>query len=258
MKGEKVHFRSAGHELVGIAEFPGTVPAPGVVMFHGLTNTKEDCPLISETAHALVRDGFAVLRFDFFGSGESPGTMKEKLLSVLEQNARDAMDFFCADERVTDVGLWGRSTGGTIVALCGTDARVRASVMASPAVLLEDGFSGFRQIQDEEMRLEQSGRRLPGTGQYKGPFDLGEDFFKELGGLDQRIRTNLKQLSHVLVLGTTPDRKVSLGNATTAINIAREPKEIHIFENTDHDYKGKEEAAVQIIRSWFREHLAAR
>ena len=131
MKREKVTFVSEGYELVGIKEIPEKVPTPGVILCHGFTNSKEDCPLINETAEMLLKEGFITFRFDFFGSGESPGLLKDKRISILEQNLKDCLDYFAQDERVESIGLWGRSLGGTMVALCASDPRVFASVFAS-------------------------------------------------------------------------------------------------------------------------------
>lgn len=256
MRQEKVTFESCGYRLVGIVEYPGDFPAPGVILFHGLTNSKDDCPLIREISRALVENGFVSFRFDFFGSGESPGELKDKTWKVLEQNARDALRFFSDVLGVERVGVWGRSSGGTVAILCTDLPAIKATVLASTPVLLEEVFiNRFESIRRLEKELEAKGRRLPGTGNYKGPYAFNEEFFAEIPAIEQRVLVHLERMERVLVLATTPDTKVPLNNATTIINKVKEPKSIHIFEGVDHDYKGVENHAVRMIVSWFKTHL---
>jgi hypothetical protein len=259
MKREKVTFKSLGYELSGVVEYPdgyiSDALVPGVILFHGLTNTKEDCPLIKETAEALTKEGFVTFRFDFFGSGESPGQLKDKTWSILRQNALDAIKVFLATVNVNKIGLFGRSTGGTIAVLCGTHPSIQAFVLASPFILIARSIPEFRKVMELERKLEKEGKVLPGTGKYKGDYDFNEKFFEEAPIFEKKIMKNLTQMSRVLVLATTPDTKVPLSNAATVLNVAKDPKEMHIFEGVDHDYKGKEKEAVELTVKWFKRWL---
>jgi esterase/lipase len=257
MKKQKLTFRSAGYELVGILGSPEKLPAPGVVLFHGLSNSKEDCPLINETSEMLEREGYVTFRFDFFGSGESPGEMKDKKMSILEQNAKDAVNFLSQSKAVSGgIGLCGRSLGGTFVILLAGHPSVKASVIASGGVSLQKVFAPFDRLKALEKELEEKeGKKLPGTGRYKGSYDLGNGWFKELPQFDDKIEDCLGKLSHVLVLGTTPDVKAPLEEIIAVFNAAKEPKKIQIFENVDHDYKGVEAEAIELERQWFKKYL---
>lgn len=253
---EKVTFQSGEHELTGVFGIPDEIPAPGVLLFHGLSNTKEDCPMIEETSSMLVQGGYVTFRFDFFGSGESPGSMKDKTLSVMKKNAEDAIDYFYRDERVSgNLGLWGRSIGGTMVALTGIDSRVSVRVFLTPSIRLQEGFGRFDEIKEMEEEAEEKGGKLPGTGDYKGKFGLNEEFFNELPKIEGQIKERLEKMSKVLVFATTPDVKVPLSNATEVINRTNDPKEIHIFEDVDHDYAGAEEEVLDIERRWYKRFL---
>jgi len=259
MRTEKVTFKSLGYDLVGILEYPKEyepgVPTPGIILYHGLTNSKYDCPLINEVNEALVREGFITFRFDFYGSGESPGEMKDKTWSILEQNGFDAIRFFSENKDINKIGLWGRSTGGTIAILNSTHPLIKVYALASAWVLISSSIAKFKKAMELERELEKEGKVLPGTGKYKGEYSFNERFFEEAPIFEQKVLSNLAKMSHVLVLGTTPDRKVSLDNATTIINLAKEPKEIHIFEGVDHDYKGVEREAVNLVVKWFKKYL---
>jgi esterase/lipase len=254
---EKVRFKSLGHNLVGIVEYPQKTPAPGMILCHGLSNTKEDCPLIEETTKMLIDTGFITFRFDYFGSGESPGTMKDKTISILEQNTKDAIDFFLSDEKVTEVGMWGRSFGGTLVALCGSDPRINASIIASGVFFLKKVFDREKidELVKKEEEMEQMGGKLAGTGHYKGKYGLNDMWYVECGEYEDKLIRNLEQMSGVLVLGTSPDEKVPSENSIAIYNIVKNPKEIHIFGNTSHAYEGAENEALSLMRRWIKIHM---
>ena len=252
----KIKFKSLGYDLVGIVEHPKEIPASSVILFHGLTNSKDDCPLIKEVADALVKEGFITFRFDFYGSGESPGELKDRTWSITEQNAQDAIKYFKKNEKVTGIGFWGRSTGGNAAILCADDPQIKAFALASTPVLLQECFlKRFEKVRKLELELETKGKKLPGTGKFKGEFSFNSKFFEEVSLYEKKVMENLKKMSNVLVLATTPDIKVPLNNSTTIINTVKEQKEIHIFEGIEHDYKGVEEQVIELTVSWFKKYL---
>jgi hypothetical protein len=253
----RVTFQSGGQEIVGLLGIPNSaLPTGAVILLHGLTNDKFDNPLNPELTSALLENGMISFRFDFFGSGESPGLMQEKTMPILVQNLKDAIDFIANQKEVKSIGVFGRSFGGTVAALCGGDPRVKAWVIASGGIVIETVFAArWKKLVEREHELEKAGQKLAGTGSYKGEFDVGEDWYKGMSGIDEEIIRGLRKMDRVLVIGTTPDEKVPLVNSTTAINNVRDPKHIHIFENTDHGYHGVEAQAVKMIVDWYKTYL---
>ncbi|MCK4327633.1 MAG: alpha/beta fold hydrolase [Candidatus Diapherotrites archaeon] len=84
-----------------------------VVLAHGFTGSKdEDHNFFVKLSKALVKEGFAVLRFDFTGQGESPGLHPKISLGSISSQARDlttALDF--AATKYSRIGLLGLSFG---------------------------------------------------------------------------------------------------------------------------------------------------
>lgn len=259
MKVENVSFKSLRHNLVGELIFPNDLKnkAPAVMLLHGLSNSRKDCPLINELAEALIKNGYIVFRFDFFGSGDSSGLLKNKTLNILKMNAFDGLKFLSKDKRVKDIGVWGRSLGGTLATYCGLNKKVKATVFASPSIFLTRNFKKerFGKIMKKEEELEKIGKKLPGTGNYKGPFELHPKFFDELKFIEREILEILPNLKNVLVLTTTPDIKVPLACSMEIINSVKEPKRIHVFEGVNHDYKDVEDRAVEMIINWLDKYL---
>ncbi len=92
MREVPVTFFSEGNQLVGMIHYPKCDTDRVVVMCHGYTAQKtENKRLFVEMARALASDGNAVLRFDFFGSGDSSGEFRETRVSHNIQNLKDAL-----------------------------------------------------------------------------------------------------------------------------------------------------------------------
>lgn len=252
-----VEIASCGETLCGILSEPERRPAPGVVLFHGLSNTMHDCPLLEDTARRLAEQGFFTLRFDYFGSGESQGLLRDKTWDTLIGNSVDASRFLRSWPEVSGLGLWGRSLGGTLVPLAARSLETRAVVMASAGVMVTKTLSRerFGQLQRKHEELAALGKTLPGTGAYKGPLELSDGFFAGLQQTQKEVLASMENLSHVLVLGTSPDVKVPLESFAIAINRVREPKRLWIYEGVDHDFGGVEEEAIGEAVSWFKRHM---
>lgn len=254
---QELTIQSDGHELAAELFKPEETPARGVVLFHGLSNSRASSPILGEINEELKDNGFATLIFDFYGSGESPGELNDKTWDHLEQNGLDAVRRLKEEEGITNVGICARSIGGTVAILCNKALDIDAFVLASTPVHLTDAFDPDRvnELREKQQRLEEKGDSLPGTGDYKGEFKFNPRFLAETPGIEERVLENIQQMSTTLVLATTPDTKVPLRNSTTLINRLNNPKQIRIFEDTDHDYEGVKADTVGLATDWFSKYL---
>jgi alpha/beta superfamily hydrolase len=106
--------------------------APGVIFFHGFTGDRmESHWLFVKCARALAQAGFASLRFDFYGSGESEGEFRQATLHGEISDATAAVDYFrrCKGIDREKVALVGLSLGGAIAAVVAPRVRAGALVL---------------------------------------------------------------------------------------------------------------------------------
>jgi uncharacterized protein len=157
-----VILKSSGQQMVGMLHLPdrrrGRVPA--VVFFHGFTGTKiEPHRIFVKMARALCEAGFAVLRFDFRGSGDSAGDFSMMTISGELTDARAALRFLRTRPAVDParVGVLGLSMGGMVAALVlGEDPRLRAAALWS-AVSHPDRMVDARMTPEARRQLKQMG-----------------------------------------------------------------------------------------------------
>lgn len=137
---EPVSFRSGPFTLRGMLHVPDPglrvgKRVPGVLMCHGFTGHKAEAHfLFTKTARALCRQGLAVLRFDFRGSGDSRGEFLDVTISGEIEDARNALDQLEARPEVDEarVGVIGLSLGGCVAAcLSGRRADIKATALWS-------------------------------------------------------------------------------------------------------------------------------
>lgn len=256
MKQKYITFLSNGFNLKGIISIPDNPSKVGIILFHGLSNTKEDCPLIEQTSNELVKNGFVTFRFDFFGSGESPGEMKDKTISILKINCIDAIHFFKNNYQIEKIGLWGRSFGGTLINLISIN-QFNCSVQLSSPIILTDVFDKKKidKLIEKEKKSEEIGMKLAGTGHYKGEYGLGYNWYDELIFFEKEIEQNSKKNINALFIATNPDNKVPYENSIRAFQLSNYPKELHIFSNTNHAYEGIEGDVIELTLGWFKRYL---
>lgn len=249
MRKEKVKFRSGKHELIGVLHIPEKTPAPAVILLHGLTNNKDDCPLFKEMIDGLKND-FIVFRFDQFGSGESPGQLKDKMLSILAQNCSDAVDFLVKDKRVLKIGVFGVSIGASVLTIIGDHPKIGCGVMISPqSKLVRDWERDFAQPGDY---VKYAGAQ---TGKIKGEGVLSRAFFNELYELDKKIPNVLKKMKNIMICHGADDDIVPPLCATEVFNAVNNPKELHIIWGAGHNCKKAKEEVVEKSIKWFENFL---
>lgn len=122
---ERVELSSGGQAFIGTLALPAGDPAPVVLLLHGFTGSRDELPIpntedgvFSRTARLLAENGYASLRIDFRGSGESTADMTYEATTFEGQvsDALAAVDYLKALDRVDggDIFVIGWSQGGLV------------------------------------------------------------------------------------------------------------------------------------------------
>lgn len=122
---EVVTLTSGGQPFVGTLELPAGDPAPAVLLLHGFTGSRDELPIpgtdegvFSRTARLLAEAGYASLRIDFRGSGESTQDFTYEATTFEGQiaDALAAVDYLSQSDKVKsdDIYVIGWSQGGLV------------------------------------------------------------------------------------------------------------------------------------------------
>ena len=135
---ETISFLSNGQKVIGTLALPEGEPAPVVLMLHGFTGARDELKtdhvkagVFARTARRLAEQGFASLRIDFRGSGESVEDISfaETTFEGQIADAIAAIGYLKGSDKVQsdDIYMIGWSQGGLVAsAVAGRDGGLDA------------------------------------------------------------------------------------------------------------------------------------
>lgn len=139
---ETITFENQGQTIVGTLALPdgGDSPYPVVLLFHGFKGERDELPIVgvdegmyTRTARALAGQGYASLRLDFRGSGESEGDWADTTFQGQISDAIAALGYLETLDEIDSgrIGIIGLSQGGLVAAVTAQDPRVDTVVLWS-------------------------------------------------------------------------------------------------------------------------------
>ena len=253
MSHETIQFENhAGDTLTGHLHWPLLRPGGFVLFAHCFTCTANIKAALT-ISRALAQEGFAVLRFDFTGLGDSEGEFAETNFSTNVGDLLAAAEYLAANHRPPDL-LVGHSLGGTAVLAAAPEipsskavATIGAPAMASHVTHL------FSDSRDE---LEAAGEAVVDIG--GRPFRIKKQFLDDLER--HRLPESLKSLRKALLVMHSPlDTIVSVDNAGEIFGHALHPKSFVSLDKADHLLSREADAryAAQVLAGWAGRYIPA-
>ena len=223
----EIQIYDDGIRLSAVLEKPeGTDACPLVILLHGFTSSK-DRPHNILTAAAMREAGFATLRFDLYGHGESGGEFRKHTLYKWISNTMAVIDY-ARELGYTDLFLSGHSQGGLVAALAaGMEAdRIRGMVLRAPAFMIPqaardgillgysidpdhipDSFSTIKNLEldGNYVRVAQTAHVEEAANRYKGPVLIlhGEEDDTVPPADSQRMAERYQNCELVILAGET-------------------------------------------------------
>ena len=134
---KKLTLMDDGIRLSAVLERPEASPCPLVIVLHGFTSNKDKSHTLA-ACEAMREAGFATLRFDLYGHGESGGAFRDHTLYRWISNTLTVIDFCRSLDFATDLYLSGHSQGGLVAALVGGMAPdlISGLILRAPAFMI--------------------------------------------------------------------------------------------------------------------------
>ncbi len=225
---EKLQFDNGrGEHLAALLESPPGPPRAYALFAHCFTCSK-DVAAASRVSRALAARGFATLRFDFTGLGNSDGDFSNTNFSSNVQDLLAAVEHLRARREAPRL-LVGHSLGGAaVLAAAGEVPEARAVVTigapADPGHVAHLFASDRDTIErDGQAEVSLAGRR----------FTIRKQFLDDIQGqtLAARVRAMRKAL---LVFHSPVDDIVGVDNAAAIFAAALHPKSFVSLDRADH------------------------
>jgi pimeloyl-ACP methyl ester carboxylesterase len=233
---------STGTQLAGTLHLPDGTARGSILLAHCFTCSK-DLHTMTRLAGGLSDAGYAVLRFDFTGLGDSPGSFEQTTL------ANDVRDLAAAASALIlrgfgPCGLLGHSLGGAAGLLAAERLKTVRSVVtlgapSSPGHvrhLFEDHGGG------PTVTVSIGGRS----------FEVARGFLDDLDAHDQQ--SAIAELDRpLLVVHAVDDEIVPVTEGERIFAAARQPKAFYPLLGGDHLLTDRQvaEHALHVVRAWF-------
>lgn len=251
MPRQKIEFK--GHDggyLAGLLQYPDEAPRAWVLFAHCFSCGK-DIAAASRIARALVAQGFAVLRFDFTGLGNSDGDFANTNFSSNVTDLQKAADFMREQYEAPGL-LIGHSLGGTAALIAAGDIPECKGVVTigapyEPAHMTKHFSDNLQTIMDDgEANVELGGRSLTIKKQFVE--DVTRVSVDDLVGKLRRA---------LLIFHSPLDEVVSAEEAEKIYKAARHPKSFVSLDHADHLLTNKSDAeyVAAIVASWATRYL---
>ncbi|MEK6476797.1 alpha/beta fold hydrolase [Catalinimonas sp. 4WD22] len=252
MSAIKVKFENAqGHELAARLEKPANGHPKAFALFAHCFTCGKNLNAIANISRALTQKGFAVLRFDFTGLGESEGDFANTNFSSNIQDLIAAAEFL-KDSFEAPKLLIGHSLGGIAVLIASlkiksVEALVTIGSPSSPGHVT-------RLFHEDTAVIEREGKAEVDIGGRS--FTIKKQFLDDLTQFQEKhaladIRTPL------LIMHSPVDKIVSVDNAADIYQQTFHPKSFISLDQADHLLTNKDDSlyAGNIIASWVSRYI---
>lgn len=251
MPRKKIDFEGHdGGRLAGLLEYPEEA-AKAYVLFAHCFSCGKDIAAASRIARALMARGFAVLRFDFTGLGNSDGDFANTNFTSNMDDLLKAAEFLKSEYRAPSL-LIGHSLGGTAALAVASQIPECQGVVTigaphDPEHITRHFEDSLESIQrDGEARVDLGGRELT----------IKKQFVDDVSRISQdNVIGKIKKA--LLVFHSPLDEVVSIHEAEKIYTAALHPKSFVSLDKADHLLTDKADAeyVASMITAWATRYL---
>lgn len=250
----KIFFKSDnGLKLCGVWHVPTKPANKSIVMAHGITVDKDENGAFIQLADELCQAGFAVLRFDFSGHGESEGKSVDMTITRERRDLEAAIDE--AKKNYSEIGLLGASFGGGTSVLFFNVARnqnkLKCLCLWNPVLNYDHTFLNptLPWIRERKTHMVKEIQEKGWTTLGSNNFVIGKPLFEEMAILKPYEALKEITIPTVIIHGDK-DSKVSYEDSKEYVNYLNNGSLITIkgAEHGFHELSATTQANKETIR----------
>ena len=249
----------SGHRTAAILATPAGRTDQLAILCHGFLSHKNSTTNKALTP-TLVDQGIAVLRLDFFGTGDSEGPFECITVTEAVNQASAALDH-AASMGYGRLGLMGSSFGGLVAILAAGGWTERGSRLA--ALALKCPVPDFPEMLRLEFGVEGMERwkatnEIPNVTGGPDPIRLRYGFYEDCLAHDAFKAAAAIQASTLIVQGEQ-DEYVPLHQSRRLLEALNGKKRLEILPGADHGFTRGEDfrTMTKLLADWMITHVSS-
>jgi alpha/beta superfamily hydrolase len=264
VKTETTWIRSENPRLYAEVRIPDVVPAPALLICHGMdVRGFHGLKIYTKLAETACKEGFVTLIYDFRGVGKSEGAFDYGMGE--QKDVKSALNYLSSRQETASNNIFvvGHSLGGAVsLYALQNETRVKGLVLWSTPK--NHNYNVRKFIARTRGKLGLYGFLI--IARIDKIFNISKLFTLEVYGIRLRQKyveeklmkldeceaaSKLHNVPLLIVIGEK-DIIVGVDEAREIYRSANEPKELEIIESADHTYKGKEEELIAKTMDWIK------
>ena len=253
MRTFKVTFENQqGHSLAARLELPPDQHPHNYVLFAHCFTCNKNLTAIKNISRALTQEGFAVMRFDFTGLGESEGDFADTNFSSNVEDLVKAAQFLEENYEAPTV-LIGHSLGGAAVLVAKQHIPSVKAVTTIGSPYHPGHVSHL--FKDSIEQIEAAGVANVSIG--GRPFTIKKQFIEDMNQLSTNLDIIQKLNAALLVIHSPQDETVEIDNATHIYKAAQHPRSFVSLDGADHLMSKRADSLYvgDVIATWAKRYV---
>lgn len=220
------------------------------IFSHSFKGDKEYDTIGKNFCRQICEKGYAALRFDFYGCGNSEGSFKKTTVTSEMADLKEVIKYVRLNgyKRISLCGL----SLGAIVSIFNYDKNIERLILWSPAFNLKEQLYEHYADKFEGNDLAFASVRRRRTHEYE---EFGREMWMEFGSID--VKPAIKKVHcPVLIIFGQDDPALDEQVASEFIDEFLGETEMQTIKNCDHDYTNvnSEMTAINLTIDWIKKH----
>ena len=162
-----------GKVLRGYLDYPDNFNGEVVVFFHGFTGNKSEHDYhFRNFSRIISKEGYASIRMDFSGNGESDGEFYDFTFDTMIDEAKQMIDYAFKLDGVKKVSVLGFSMGGAVATIMSSIYQNKLSKLIL--------WSAAANIKDHIKKYYETGEKLDNGNSMHGNFELSKEMYETI------------------------------------------------------------------------------
>ena len=259
MNEKKIFFKNKkGQKIVALLAMPKQEKPPLVIIIHGFKGTKEYYPMANNAVQPFLDNGFAVLRIDCRGTGESDMEFRNMTIHTEAEDISTTIDFVkTLPINQNNIAIIAISMSASAVLIA--KPKVKTIVFWGPGWKL--GLGSYYDQPKYHKTVEEEGvwyvslKDPYNREKIITPLVAGKELFKEMTTLD--LTKELPKLSKIPTIIFRGEKDEVTGGTGDENVVKLMKSELKIIKDGDHNFLDKkaESELIKTTIDWFNKHL---